>query len=131
MGLWIWGELTAGILICSLPVMPKFFQHFGPKVFATLKNGSVSGFILAKFRYTDIHSGYEINEISTRPLKKHSSDGDFLDQRNEPTVRTWIQKGDHSNSHGPDTSLQDITVEQSITMSNNLATKKEDERETC
>ena len=34
MGLWSWGEISAGILVSCFPVMPKFFQHFGPKTYA-------------------------------------------------------------------------------------------------
>ena len=31
-GLWSEAELSAGIITSCLPVMPKFFQHFAPKV---------------------------------------------------------------------------------------------------
>ena len=34
MGMWSWGEISAGILVSCFPVIPKFFQHFGPKTFA-------------------------------------------------------------------------------------------------
>ena len=40
MGLWAWAELTIGIIVGCLPVMPKFFQHIGPKVYKTLSFGS-------------------------------------------------------------------------------------------
>ncbi len=32
MGLWASTELTIGTIISCLPVLPRFFQHFGPKV---------------------------------------------------------------------------------------------------
>ncbi len=34
MGLWSWGEISAGILVSCFPVIPKFFQHFSPKIYA-------------------------------------------------------------------------------------------------
>ena len=36
MGIWSWGEIAAGILVSCFPVIPKFFHHFGPKIFAIL-----------------------------------------------------------------------------------------------
>lgn len=36
MGLWSWAELTIGIIVGCLPVIPKFFQHAGPRVFKIL-----------------------------------------------------------------------------------------------
>ena len=36
MGLWAWAELAIGIIVSCLPVMPRFFQHVGPKVYKTL-----------------------------------------------------------------------------------------------
>lgn len=32
MGMWTCAELSIGIIISCLPVIPKFFQHIGPKV---------------------------------------------------------------------------------------------------
>lgn len=44
MGLWTWAEITTGIVVSCLPVIPKFFQHFGPKFFRALSSfGSKSG----------------------------------------------------------------------------------------
>lgn len=40
MGLWGWAELAIGIIVGCLPVMPKFFQHIGPKVLKTLSFSS-------------------------------------------------------------------------------------------
>jgi hypothetical protein len=36
MGLWTWAEITTGIIVSCLPVIPKFLQHFGPKFYQTL-----------------------------------------------------------------------------------------------
>ena len=36
MGLWGWAELATGIIVSCLPVMPRFIQHVGPKIYRTL-----------------------------------------------------------------------------------------------
>lgn len=36
MGMWTYAELSIGIVISCLPVIPKFFQHIGPKVSSAL-----------------------------------------------------------------------------------------------
>ena len=36
MGMWTYAELSTGIVISCLPVIPRFFQHFGPKVHSAL-----------------------------------------------------------------------------------------------
>ena len=42
MGLWTWGETTAGTLIACLPIMPKFFQHVVSQAYGTLSSISKS-----------------------------------------------------------------------------------------
>ncbi len=37
MGLWADAELSIGIVISCLPVIPRFFQHIGPKLSSALK----------------------------------------------------------------------------------------------
>ena len=32
MGMWTYAELSTGIVISCLPVIPRFFQHIGPKL---------------------------------------------------------------------------------------------------
>ena len=34
-GLWTDAEIATGILVCCLPVTPRFFQHFGPRISKT------------------------------------------------------------------------------------------------
>lgn len=36
MGLWTEAEISTGIIISCLPVIPKFIRHFGPKVYGSL-----------------------------------------------------------------------------------------------
>ncbi len=40
MGMWTYAELSTGIVISCLPVIPKFFQHVGPKVHSALTSRS-------------------------------------------------------------------------------------------
>ena len=35
MGIWSCAEITSGILVSCFPSMPRFFQHFGPKIYGT------------------------------------------------------------------------------------------------
>ena len=43
MGLWGWAELTIGIIVGCLPVMPKLFQHIGAKTSGPLSFKSKHG----------------------------------------------------------------------------------------
>ncbi|KAL9004004.1 MAG: hypothetical protein Q9188_003166, partial [Gyalolechia gomerana] len=127
MGQWIWGEMAAGILIGCLPVMPRFFQHIGPKVYTSLKSNIITGSIFAgRSRSTGIVSEYEFNEPSTRPLKKHSSESNFFDKLDESVMHTSVRKGSNSNIHGLGAAQQDIRVERSITISESPVTRQGD-----
>ena len=42
MGMWTYAELSTGIVISCLPVIPKFFQHVGPRLSSALNFGSKS-----------------------------------------------------------------------------------------
>ena len=42
MGMWTYAELSTGIVISCLPVIPKFFQHIRPKIFSALTLRSTS-----------------------------------------------------------------------------------------
>ncbi len=39
-GIWSEAELSVGVITGCLPVMPKFFQHVGPKIYKMLSPGS-------------------------------------------------------------------------------------------
>ena len=44
MGLWTYAELATGVIVSCLPVIPKFFQHVGPRISATIySQGKFSG----------------------------------------------------------------------------------------
>lgn len=41
-GIWCAAELSVGIIVGCLPVMPKFYQHIAPKVMLSLQSESAS-----------------------------------------------------------------------------------------
>lgn len=50
-GLWAFAEISIGIIVSCLPVLPKFFTHVGPKI---LSVRSLSGTLLRhKLRFTN------------------------------------------------------------------------------
>lgn len=62
MGLWTHAEISIGIIVCCLPVSPRFFQFIGPKIYGT--------FSLLKFE-TKVESTLGLpalknNSVSTR-----------------------------------------------------------------
>lgn len=40
MGLWTYAEIAIGIIISCTPIFPRFYQEFGPKIYAVLSFGS-------------------------------------------------------------------------------------------
>ena len=38
MGLWTYAELATGVFISCLPVIPRFFQHIGPRISAKISD---------------------------------------------------------------------------------------------
>ena len=82
MGLWSWAELTIGIIVGCLPVLPKFIRHIGAKVCSTFSSTSKDGVsaahgpiarktLLKATAFTEIqrpfadHVGSSISESST------------------------------------------------------------------
>ncbi len=66
--------MTTGIVVSCLPVTPKFFQHFGSKVYGTFSHGSKSSFKLGRdFRPTDIKKKIGLCARLKRPFNKYSS----------------------------------------------------------
>lgn len=41
MGLWTYAEIAIGIIISCTPIFPRFYQEFGPKIYAVLSFGSM------------------------------------------------------------------------------------------
>ena len=35
MGFWTYAEIAIGTIVSCMPVLPKFFRHFGPRLYAT------------------------------------------------------------------------------------------------
>ena len=106
MGLWTIAEVSIGIIVSCLPVLPKFFQHVGPKVYKTFSFGSKSGTASEqkpKFRATisrlKTHSTWEHplarsggkNDVSNTWIDSYSVDaqpnGEYITLDDQPTDR--------------------------------------------
>jgi hypothetical protein len=83
MGLWTWAEITTGIIVSCLPVIPKFFQHFGPRVYQTLFSSSSKSDtgLGPKSESTDAKNKIEVSVQFERRLD--IVDGDVGDARLE------------------------------------------------
>lgn len=46
MGLWAYAEISIGIIVSCLPMIPKFFKHCGPKIHDMFSLGSLSEALL-------------------------------------------------------------------------------------
>ena len=42
MGFWTFAEIAIGIIVSCMPVLPKFFRHFGPKLYGAIISKSKS-----------------------------------------------------------------------------------------
>ena len=77
MGFWTYAEIAIGTIVSCIPVLPKFFQHFGPKIHATFaskpKPGSSSSSNLRQARSLSPPAGKEKPKIA----KKSSSSSSF------------------------------------------------------
>ncbi len=58
MGLWTYAELATGVVVSCLPVIPKFFQHIGPRISATI------------FNQAKLSGDYK-RQLSPRPASTH------------------------------------------------------------
>ncbi|KAI4213374.1 MAG: hypothetical protein LQ349_009283, partial [Xanthoria aureola] len=129
MGLWTWAELTAGILVSCLPVVPRFFQHIGPKVYASFKSNSITGSFLSitsRRTRTGIKNDDDFNDSSGRPLKEHSLESDTFDRWDQSVVQTSVRGGKKDSSHEHGRSLSDIRVERSIMVKEGSKGTRED-----
>ncbi|KAL8860206.1 MAG: hypothetical protein Q9178_003470 [Gyalolechia marmorata] len=129
MGLWTWAELTAGILVSCLPVVPRFFQHIGPRVYASFKSNSITGslFSIAPRRTgTGIKNDNDFNDSAGRPLKGHSLESDTFDRWDHSVVQTSVRGGKKDGSHELRRSQSDIRVERSIMVKEGPANTRED-----
>lgn len=127
MGLWTWAELTTGILVSCLPVVPRFFQHVGPKLYTSFKSNSITGSLFfVNFRPTGIKNDNDFNDSSGRPLKMHSLENDIFDRWDQSVMQTSVQGGKNFDSHEPGPSQSDIRVERSIMVREGPTTPRED-----
>ena len=114
MGLWTWAEVTIGILVACLPIAPRFFQHFGPKVFTSIKTKSTKSSLSSdKLRLNDHKSHYQLND---RPVED-----DTFDKWDQSAVETSVRPGKELRNHDPSMTRSDIRVERSFLVSEGRA----------
>lgn len=62
MGFWTWAEVTIGIIVSCLPVMPRFFRHCAPKASKLISRMSIlrlRGSISRPSKVEDARSDFE------------------------------------------------------------------------
>lgn len=79
MGLWCWAEVAIGILISCVPVLPRFFQHFGPKIVQYFTLGSKPSTFKSSFNKSSNRIAAKIRALPD--LKTH-----FSQQSDGPTT---------------------------------------------
>ena len=73
MGLWTWAEITTGIIISCLPITPKFFQYFGPKVRHMFPASSRLGFrVHQRPESASVKDNPEVSVPMERQSDRHS-----------------------------------------------------------
>ena len=106
LGIWTEAELTIGIIVSCLPVVPRFFQHFGPKVYETLSfwwnSGSTSG---RKAHSTGPLSGIKSSWVLKLPFSER-------DGRNNTSVQWTGPWSSHSELNGEHMNLEQYHSEQ-------------------
>ena len=104
MGMWTYAELSTGIVISCLPVIPKFFQHVGPKISSALTlrsrstkesgNESASAAPSDKVRPEKLKlPGFKNTFISFLSVTEKDSDHELYDQKALP-------QGEYIKLHG-------------------------------
>ena len=92
MGLWTWAEITSGILVSCLPIMPKFFQHMTPKLKGTFASISRFGF---KSGSADTGAGTTGSTSLRKSFNRHKNPRSSSDVLNDPHGHEARPKGDY------------------------------------
>lgn len=79
MGLWCWAEVAMGILISCVPVLPRFFQHFGPRIVQYFTLGSKPATFKSSFNKSS-------NRIAAKVRGLPNSKTHFSQQSDGPTT---------------------------------------------
>lgn len=88
MGFWTYAEIAIAITVSCLPVLPKFFQHFGPRVQENLSSRFKLGI---KSR----GSGTSSKMRFLRAFAKQSGDSEPSDSWKGPGVNGALHKGEY------------------------------------
>lgn len=108
MGLWTLAEVSIGTMVCCAPVLPKFFRHFGSKLYGTFSSKTKFGKD-AQPQYSHTVVAEQNSELSG-PFKKLPSidggtypssamgKGDFLTVANHGKMLTRGNPVSHGDS---------------------------------
>ena len=106
LGMWISAEVAAGMLVYCLPIMPKFFQHYGSKIYASTVRYK-SGSYHTKGVMEIVPRGPPYNRQAGDNSKKSLFQNDSGDgQNSDPWVNSFDCRAIHI-SH-------DVTIENDI-----------------
>ena len=96
MGIWTWAEITTGILISCLPIMPRFFQHLSSQVRKTFSSLSRSqSKLVHESKPTDIKNKAGASVPSKRPFDKYIGGGGYSGTRNDLQSQQAHHKGNY------------------------------------
>ena len=96
MGLWTWAEITSGILISCLPVMPKFFHSVGSKIHGTFSSSSKPrSKLLQNSQPTDNKKKMGVSIPFTRPFDKSSGSSGHTEVIGDPCSQQIRHKGEY------------------------------------
>ena len=129
MGLWAYAEISIGILVSCLPVLPKFFKNFGPRIygFFSLQNWLVI-LLRPKMRSTGTTDKTGTSSGIRRPFTKRSGDNSIPETWNDSNLSSSELKGAYINLDGYETLPPKPAGTNSITPTsiNGPATRRED-----
>ena len=95
MGLWAYAEISIGIIVSCLPVFPKFFNHIGPKVYATFSLGSSSTTLLRQKPPSDNTNKTNTSSGIRRPFTKRNGGNSVPETWNDSNHSKTELKGEY------------------------------------
>ena len=128
MGLWSYAEISIGIIVSCLPVLPRFFKNFGPRIYESFSLQSWSVILLRhKMRSTGNTDKTGTSFGSRRRFTKGSGDNSIPETWDNSNLSSEL-KGAYINLDKFETQLPKSAGTNSITPTqiNSLATRRED-----
>ena len=130
MGLWTFAEVAIGTVVCCAPVLPKFFRHFGSKLYGTFSSKTKSGKD-AQPQYSHTAVAEQKSELSGPFKKLPSIDGGssrLFQERDLPYPSSAMVKGDFLtvDNHDKMWTGGNTVSHEDFTTRIGLATKRDD-----